>query len=61
MSEMKDLKVEIKAMAPTVQEVKDFQTFWKMGKKVGFGLASIITISGIIIGTLYTIKTWVNK
>lgn len=56
-----ELSMDIKAMAPTVQEVKDFQTFWQVGKRIGLGLVFIITAGGVISGALYAIKEWIKK
>jgi hypothetical protein len=61
LEEIKKLSIEVKAMAPTVKEIKDFGTFWRVARQIGFGIAAIIFISGTISGAIYAIRSWLRN
>jgi hypothetical protein len=42
-------------------EVTDFKTAWKVGKRMGLGLAVIIATVGIITGGVVAIKDWIKR
>jgi hypothetical protein len=42
-------------------EVSDLKTAWKVGKRMGLGLAVIIATMSVIFGGIYTIKEWIKK
>ena len=43
------------------QEVNDFKTAWRIGKKIGLGLAMFIGTMGVIFGGIYAVRDWLNK
>lgn len=58
---MKELGGKVDDMAPTVKDIKDFATFFRVGKQVGLGTALIVTTFGIIAGAIYALKEWIKK
>lgn len=43
------------------KEVKDFKTAMRVGRSIGFGLAALIGVMGIIIGGVLAVKEWIKK
>jgi predicted sugar kinase len=67
---MKDEEISEKLHSITTQiselielnkDVKDFKTAWRVGKKLGLGLAAFITVGGIIAGGIMAVKSWIKN
>ena len=52
---------KLDAVMPTVQEINDFRTFLRIGRRVGLGLVFVITVGGIISGGIFAIKQWMKN
>jgi len=58
---MKEIKDSVDEMTPTVSEIKDFGTFFKVGKSIGMSAVFLITATGIIVGAIFAIKEWIKR
>ena len=61
LAELKKMNAKFDNVMPTVKEINDFKTFFRIGKSVGIGTAVFITTIGIILGGIYAIKEWIKK
>lgn len=53
-------KTQLK-MIPTYTEMDNWGTFFKKGREVGGFLVVFLLGSGVIVGTIYSIKSWFRK
>ena len=56
-----DISGQMQQLLDLNSEVNDFRTAWKVGKRIGFGLAAFITLVSIISGGIWGLKEWIKK
>jgi hypothetical protein len=48
-------------MIPTYKGLKDWKTFWDIGKQLGGILVAILVGTGVIFGAVLAIKSWIKN
>jgi len=55
------ISVQMASLIDLNTDVTDFKTAWRVGKKLGIGLAVFITTVSIISGGIWAVKEWIRK
>jgi len=58
---LSDISCQLKNLVELNIEYTEFKTAWKVGKKMGLGLAVMIATLGVITGGVIAIKEWVKR
>lgn len=59
-TQLNNINNQLKSLLELNTEYTDFKSFWKIGKRVGIGLAAFITFIGIIAGGWIAFKNAIN-
>jgi hypothetical protein len=57
----KQVLEKLDVVMPVSEDIKDIETFFKVGKRIGLGLVFISVTAGAIFGMIYAIKEWIKK
>lgn len=61
LSELKKIHDKLNEMTPTIEEIKDLQTAFKVGRSLGARLVAFVVGTGIILGAIYSVREWIKK
>lgn len=59
--EMKNLNQKIDKMAPTIKEINDFKTAYRITGNFLAGMIKVIISVTLISGAIYGLKEWIRK
>jgi septal ring factor EnvC (AmiA/AmiB activator) len=59
--QLASIKDSISELLELNKEVKDFKTAMRVGRNIGFGVATLITVMGVIFGGIYAVKEWIKR
>ena len=58
---LKDLSSQMSELIVLNKEVNEIKTAWRVGKRMGLGLAITMVTAGTITGSLIAIKNWLKN
>lgn len=57
----RETNAKLDAVMPTIEEINDIRSAWRIGGTVGSVLVKTILGIGVVITAIYAIKEWVKK